>query len=198
VTTEGTPYIKTFGDWDNKSEYIRVAHPDSTMDNFIRGLPTVPSNARPQGFKGLPMASPIVSAGRYIPNIEYVDSQKRRTNRTDATATGDLSRRIRLGYDFTRMDPSFLKRQNFLSTSAGTFSNYTTKGFYVKHSALDRYPSVGSYHVADVSENGTDVSSNLIAGGLERNVIIAVPLFCGNDGWMLNTNDTPQEQVMRG
>jgi len=196
VTDEGTPYIKVFGDWDNKSEYIRIAHPDSTMDAFVGGLPVVPSNARPQGFKGFAVDGMLCGNGTYVPTVEYVTSQKRRTVRTDATATGDLRRRIRLGYDFTRMNASFLQRQTFFSTSRAAFSNYVTKGFYIKHSSTDRNPRTGSYLVADISENGSDISANLIAGGLESNVKIALPLIAGRDGWMLNTDDTPQEQMM--
>ena len=85
-----------------------------------------------------------------------------------------------------------MKRQTFFSTSAAAFSSYVTKGFYIKHSSQDRNPSTGSYLIADISENGTDISANLIAGGLESNVKIAIPLIAGMDGWELNTNDTPQ------
>ena len=198
VTNQGTPYIKTFGDWDNKSEYIRIANPLSTIQNFIGGLPTVPSNARPQGFHGFSVAGTLCGNGTYLPTVEYVDSQMKRTNRTDATATGDLSKRIRLGYDFTRMDSSFQERQVYFSTSRDSYSNYVTKGFYVKHSSTDRTPSSGTYHIADVSQNGSDVSSNLISGGLDSNVMIAIPMVAGMDGWMLNTNDTPQQQMMFG
>jgi len=196
VTDEGaTPFTKTYGNWDNKSDYIRIANPDSTEDAPVDGLPTVPSNVRPQGFKGLYMSGMVLNNSRgYAPTLELVTSQKRRTNRSDATATGDVSSKITLGWDFSRMDPSFLKPQNYFvgSTSAQALGTYATKGFYIKPSTTDATPSVRSYNIRDLTAGGSDVSSTLISGGSESNIRFALPLLAGTDGWQLNTDDTPQ------
>ena len=200
VTDQGaTPFIKTYGDWDNKSDYIRIAHPDATDAIFVKSLPVVPSNARPQGFKGINIGNTIVNSnGNWVPNLQYVDSQKRRVNVTDASPTGDVSKKITLGWDFARNNSSILKSQNYFSTSAHTFSTNLMKGFYIQPSNTDRTPSTGSYQIRAIHANGTDISSTLIAGGNSNNVKFAFPLYAGRDGWDLNTNDTSQEQVMNG
>jgi hypothetical protein len=202
VTNDGdTPYIKTYGDWDNKSRYIRIAHPDSSDATPVAGLPVVPSNARPTGFKGRYIANSIVnSTGAYVPVIEHVTSQKRRTNYSDVTATGDVSKKITLGYDFDRMDPSFLAPQRALlgTSSADSFGTVQAKGFYMKVTTSDASPTATSYEIRDLTAGGSDISSTVIAGGSESNIRFAFPLYAGNDGWDLNTNDTPQEQVMYG
>jgi len=96
------------------------------------------------------------------------------------------------------MNKSLLKPQNYFSTSAGSFDTNVVKGFYMQPSNTDRTPSTGSYEIRALHASGTDISRTIIAGGNASNVKFGFPLYAGHDGWDLNTNDTPQEQVNNG
>jgi hypothetical protein len=96
------------------------------------------------------------------------------------------------------MDPSFLDPQMYYGTSAQVMSSYTTLGFYMKPTSTDRTPSTASFDIADLTASGSDVSATIISGGNTNNIRFAFPLYAGLDGWDLNTDDTPQNQVMGG